>query len=40
MYSTDRFKRPAPFEDDIVISIDEVFEQKAEALWQYLRQHH
>ena len=34
MYSTDRFQKPAPFEADIVVSIDDVFEQKAEALWQ------
>ena len=34
MYSTDRFQKPAPFEADIVISIDDVFEQKVESLWQ------
>jgi len=34
MYSTDRFQKPAPFEADIVVSIDDVFEQKVEALWQ------
>ncbi len=34
MYLSDNFQKPAPFEADIVVSIDEVFEQKAEALWQ------
>ncbi len=34
MYSPDRFQKPNPFESDIVISIDEVFGKKAEALWQ------
>ncbi len=34
MYSTDRFQKPNPFEADVVISIDDVFDQKVEALWQ------
>lgn len=34
MYSTDRFQKPNPFEPDVIISIDDVFDQKVEALWQ------
>lgn len=32
LYSSDRFKKPYPFEADIAVSIDEVFEKKVEAL--------
>lgn len=34
LYLSDNFRKPCPFEPTIVISIDDVFEQKAEALWQ------
>ncbi len=34
MYMSDNFQKPCPFEPDIVVSIDDVFEQKIEALWQ------
>lgn len=34
MYSSDRFQKPNPFEADIVVSIDDVFDKKVEALWQ------
>ncbi|KPK77875.1 MAG: GlcNAc-PI de-N-acetylase [Phycisphaerae bacterium SM23_30] len=34
LYLSDNFQKPNPFEPDIVVAIDEVFEQKAEALWQ------
>ena len=33
LYMSDRFQKPAPFEPDIVVSIDDVFEQKVKALW-------
>jgi len=32
LYSSDRFKKPYPFEPDIAVAIDEVFEQKVDAL--------
>lgn len=32
LYSSDRFKKPYPFEADIAVAIDEVFEQKVDAL--------
>jgi LmbE family N-acetylglucosaminyl deacetylase len=32
LYSSDRFLRPYPFKADIVIAIDDVFEQKVDAL--------
>jgi N-acetylglucosamine malate deacetylase 1 len=32
LYSSDRFQKPVPFSADIVISIDNVFEQKLEAI--------
>lgn len=32
LYSSDRFQKPYPFEADIVVSVDEVFEQKVDAL--------
>ncbi len=33
LYLSDRFQKPAPFEPDIVVSIDDVFEQKVKAIW-------
>ena len=32
LYSSDRFQKPYPFEADIAVSLDEVFEQKVDAL--------
>ncbi len=32
LYASDRFKKPYPFEADIAVSIDDVFEKKVEAL--------
>ena len=32
LYSSDRFKKPYPFEPDIVVGVDEVFEKKVDAL--------
>jgi LmbE family N-acetylglucosaminyl deacetylase len=32
LYSSDRFKKPYPFEADIAVAIDEMFEQKIDAL--------
>jgi len=34
LYLSDNFQKPNPFDPALVVSIDEVFEQKAEALWQ------
>ncbi|UCE99623.1 MAG: PIG-L family deacetylase [Planctomycetota bacterium] len=33
LYLSDNFQKPNPFEPDIAVSIDEVFEKKADALW-------
>lgn len=32
LYSSDRFKKPYPFEPDIAVAIDDVFEKKVDAL--------
>lgn len=32
LYSSDRFKKPYPFEADIAVAVDDVFEQKVDAL--------
>lgn len=32
LYSSDRFQKPYPFEADIAVSVDDVFEQKVDAL--------
>lgn len=34
LYTEDGFQKPCPFEPDIVVSIDDVMDAKAEALWQ------
>ena len=34
LYLSDNFQKPNPLEPDIVVSIDDVFEKKSEALWQ------
>ena len=33
LYLSDNFQKPNPFEPDIAVAIDEVFEKKADALW-------
>jgi LmbE family N-acetylglucosaminyl deacetylase len=33
LYVSDGFQKPNPFEPDVVVSIDDVIEQKADALW-------
>lgn len=33
LYLSDGFQKPNPFEPDVVVAIDDVFEQKASALW-------
>lgn len=33
LYLSDGFQKPAPFEPDIVVSIDDVFDQKVKAIW-------
>ena len=33
LYLSDGFQKPNPFEPDVVVAIDDVFEQKANALW-------
>jgi N-acetylglucosamine malate deacetylase 1 len=34
LYVSDGFQKPNPFEPDVVVDIDDVLEQKANALWQ------
>ncbi|MBN2030909.1 PIG-L family deacetylase [bacterium] len=34
LYLSDGFQKPNPFDPAIVVSIDEVFDQKVEAIWQ------
>lgn len=34
LYTDDGFQKPNPFEPDVVVSIDEVMDQKLEALWE------
>ncbi len=38
MYSSDRFQKPYPFEADIAVSIDAVFEQKIDAVLELVSQ--
>ncbi len=33
LYLSDNFQKPNPFEPDVVVAIDDVFEKKVEALW-------
>ena len=35
LYVSDNFQKPNPFQPDIVVSIDKVFEQKVAALWEF-----
>ncbi len=34
MFMSDNFQKPNPFEPDIVVAIDQVFDKKVEAIWQ------
>ncbi|MDZ7317103.1 MAG: PIG-L family deacetylase [candidate division KSB1 bacterium] len=34
LYMSDNFQKPNPFEPDIVVAVDDVFEQKVQAVWQ------
>jgi N-acetylglucosamine malate deacetylase 1 len=40
MYSSDRFQKPYPFKADIAVSIDDVFEQKVDAIHELASQHY
>ena len=40
LYSSDGFKKPYPFQADIVVSVDDVFEQKLTALHEMPSQHY
>jgi LmbE family N-acetylglucosaminyl deacetylase len=40
LYSSDRFQKPYPFEADIAVSIDDVFEQKLDAIHELVSQHY
>ena len=35
LYMSDRFQKPNPFDPDIVVGIDEVFDQKIAAIWSF-----
>jgi LmbE family N-acetylglucosaminyl deacetylase len=37
-YSSDRFQKPYPFQADIAVSVDDVFEQKVDALTELVSQ--
>ncbi len=40
LYSSDRFQKPYPFKADIAVSIDDVFDQKIEAIHEMASQHY
>jgi LmbE family N-acetylglucosaminyl deacetylase len=40
LYSSDGFQRPYPFKADIVVSVDDVFDQKLEAIHEMPSQHY
>ena len=40
MYSSDRFQKPYPFKTDIAVSIDDVFDQKVDAIHELASQHY
>lgn len=40
LYSSDRFQKPYPFKADIAVAIDDVFDQKVEALHELTSQHY
>ena len=40
LYSSDRFQKPYPFKADVAVSIDDVFEQKLDAIHELASQHY
>ena len=40
LYSSDRFQKPYPFKADIAVSIDDVFDQKVDAIHELASQHY
>lgn len=40
LYSSDGFKKPYPFDADVAVSIDDVFDQKLEAIHELASQHY
>ena len=38
LYSSDRFQKPYPFQADVAVSVDDVFEQKVDALCELVSQ--
>jgi len=40
MYSSDRFQKPYPFKADVAVSIDDVFDQKIDAIHEMASQHY
>src|SRR5690606_9248797 len=38
LYSSDRFQKPYPFQADVAVSLDDVFEQKVDALTELVSQ--
>jgi LmbE family N-acetylglucosaminyl deacetylase len=40
LYSSDGFKKPYPFQGDIVVSVDDVFDQKLTAIHELASQHY
>lgn len=40
LYSSDGFKKPYPFQGDIVVAVDEVFDQKLTAIHELTSQHY
>ncbi|MCP5556654.1 MAG: PIG-L family deacetylase [Verrucomicrobiaceae bacterium] len=40
LYSSDGFKKPYPFEADIIVSVDDVFDQKVRAIHEMPSQHY
>lgn len=40
LYSSDRFEKPYPFQPDIVVSVDDVFAKKLEAIHEMPSQHY
>jgi LmbE family N-acetylglucosaminyl deacetylase len=40
MYSSDRFQKPYPFKTDVAVSIDDVFNQKVDAIHELASQHY
>jgi hypothetical protein len=40
LYTSDRFQKPYPFKPDIAVSIDDVFDQKLDAIHELASQHY